>query len=299
MATNTKGKGRIALLLATTPSVLGTTTLPEVELAHRWTIDNAEVFMTRGKAILEKDIVIKSPEFTTNYTPKGVEHSRQSRWRLCINRSARNRRTVLSLEALAHNSNTKVLVSQCRVSFIDSRTSEVKYSKTAPLTELRVNSRFNVEIEPLFDKYFCNGALTIQVDATLLEVSRPNETVNKAYGVPRDSIRSEMHTLFKMSILTDTTIKCGKEEFKVHKAILASQSPLFRKMFETDMKEKKSEVVDLSDYSQPIVSDLVTYLYTGSAPSIGSLAYDLLTVASMYELHRLFVMCENELMMKI
>ena len=123
--------------------------------------------------------------------------------------------------------------------------------------------------------------------------------MNKARKVPMDSIRSEMGSLLTEPVFTDATIRCNDKEFKVHRAILALQSPVFKKMLETDMKEKESEVVDLSDYSEPIVSDLVTYLYTGSAPSIGSLAYDLLTVASMYELHRLFVMCENELMMKI
>ena len=65
------------------------------------------------------------------------------------------------------------------------------------------------------------------------------------------------------------------------------------------MIEEKNEEVNLSEYSVPIVSELVTYFYTGSAPNIGCLASDLLDVAGMYEIRRLIGMCENELMMKI
>ena len=172
--------------------------------------------------------------------------------------------------------------------------------QTKTSTSVTKLDHLDVEIEPFTsESYFCNGALTIQVDATLLEVSRQNEMVKKARGAPMDGIRSEMHTLFKESVLTDVTIKCNNKEFKVHKAVLASQSLVFRKMFETDMIEEKNEEVNLSEYSVPIVSELVTYLYTGSAPNIGCLASDLLDVAGMYEIRRLIRMCENELIMKI
>ena len=307
----------VSLPPAATPLTLSTTTLPKVELSHRWTIDNAEAYLTHGTAILQENIVIRSPEFTANGNVKWTK------WFLCVKRSTKKPdATVLSLEAkIGDTINTKVLVSGCKFSIVDSSTSEVKYFKMAPLTEFYVviretaNSSYrginststsvsklshlDIEIPFTSESYFCNGALTIQVDATLLEVSKQNEMVKKACGVPMDSIRSEMHTLFKESALTDVTIKCSNKEFKVHKAVLASQSLVFRKMFETDMIEKKSDVVNLSEHSVPIVSELVTYLYTGAAPNIGCLASDLLDVAGMYEIRRLIGMCENELIMKI
>ena len=65
---------------AATPSALSTTTLPKVELSHRWTIDNAEAFLTHSTAKLREDIVIKSPEFTAKGDLKGTK------WRLCFKR---------------------------------------------------------------------------------------------------------------------------------------------------------------------------------------------------------------------
>ena len=89
------------------------------------------------------------------------------------------------------------------------------------------------------------------------------------------------------------------EEFKAHKAILASQSPVFRKMLEADMKEKRLGIIEISDpdIKPAVISDLLAYLYTGTAPKMDKLEVvkDLLNVANKYELSHLFAMCENRL----
>ena len=47
------------------------------------------------------------------------------------------------------------------------------------------------------------------------------------------------------------------------------------------------------------MSDLVAYLYTGTASNLQALAKDLLNAANKYELPRLFAMCEKELVLNI
>ena len=93
----------------------------------------------------------------------------------------------------------------------------------------------------------------------------------------------------------DIVIKCGDQEFKAHKAILASQSPVFNRMLETDMKERRENIIKMDCIDPNVVTNLLTYLYTGTAPNLNILARDLLDIATEYELPGLAVMCENEL----
>ncbi len=55
-------------------------------------------------------------------------------------------------------------------------------------------------------------------------------------------------------------------------------------MLETDMKEKQEKVMTISDLDKEVVSDMLTFLYTGSAPNIEVRAKELLNAASKYQL---------------
>ena len=152
------------------------------------------------------------------------------------------------------------------------------------------------------NEFLFNDTLTIQVSATLLCISDPTETTLRVgCDVPANVRGDTMLDLYRDKAFADASIKCRDQVFKVHKAILASQSPVFRKMFEVDMKEKRSGVIEISDpdVSPEVVSDLVTYLYTANAPGIRTQAKELLKVAHLYEISRLLRMCEDELQKSI
>ena len=89
------------------------------------------------------------------------------------------------------------------------------------------------------------------------------------------------------------------EVFKAHKIILASQFPVFKKMLEVDMKEKQEGVITISDIDTEVVSEMLTFIYTGSAPNINVWAKELLNVANKYQFPRLMVMCKDELKKEI
>ena len=61
-----------------------------------------------------------------------------------------------------------------------------------------------------------------------------------------------------------------------NKIILASQSPVFKKMFEIDMKERRSGVIEVPDNTPAVMSDLLAYLYTGTAPHVDTESYSML-----------------------
>ena len=70
-------------------------------------------------------------------------------------------------------------------------------------------------------------------------------------------------------------------------------------MFQVNMKEKNSGIVEISDTQPAVMSDVLVFLYTGEVPHIKTLARELFNAASKYELSCLLVMCENELKMNI
>jgi speckle-type POZ protein len=154
-------------------------------------------------------------------------------------------------------------------------------------------------------KFLCDDTLTIQVDATLFFFANPTTSCINSVSTcttdisPSEIVLTGMKKLYEEKLFTDVTIKCGGKEFKAHKSVLASQSPVFRKMLGTDMKEKRSNCIEISDCYPMVISEMLAFIYTGSAPKIDALAKELLAVASKYELTCLFNVCQKKLLARI
>lgn len=80
--------------------------------------------------------------------------------------------------------------------------------------------------------------------------------------------------------------KNGKQ-FEAHRQILSEASPFFEKLFSSDMKESRDEVVQLH-FTQSQMADILEFIYTGSI-QISNLqkAEDLITAADYLFLERL------------
>lgn len=207
---------------------------------------------------------------------------------------------------------SSVIISDCSFSILNQETDEVLFTVTAPSAECGIGGKkrmvaYNTNnsfksISMKFcnysevSKYVFDDTLVIQVNCTILCYTDPAEALEDGLcSVPLDDIRKELHSLYQEQFLADVTVKCGDEEFKVHKVILASQSPVFKRMFAADMRERSSNVVEISDIEPAVMSDLLAYIYTGNAPNLSRLAKELLNAANKYELPRLFAMCEEKL----
>ena len=135
--------------------------------------------------------------------------------------------------------------------------------------------------------------IIVRVNATVCYCTLPGEpAITEPCMVP---LAEELYILYKDEVFTDVTIVSQGKEFKAHKVVLASQSSVFRKMFEVDMTEKETNMVEMPDISPPVISDLLDFIYTGEAPNIKTLAKELLNIADKYELPKLFSMCQEEL----
>jgi hypothetical protein len=206
---------------------------------------------------------------------------------LKVNKVSRGR--VLVKLCSDTNSSQEVLIRECKFSLLEIINGH-KF-RSSVLADTETGNIITISRELIITRS-SPDALIIEVEATVI------------CELPPDNIREGTQGLYQEGLFTDATIRCvegGGEfrEFKVHKAILASQSAVFKRMFQADMVEKTSGIIEMTDITPAVLSDLVAYLYTGSAPNISTQARELLMVADKYEIHRLLLMCENELTMGI
>ncbi|GAB2289909.1 hypothetical protein Dimus_024208 [Dionaea muscipula] len=80
-----------------------------------------------------------------------------------------------------------------------------------------------------------------------------------------------------------------------NKVVLASRSPVFKAMFENDMKEKISGMIKISDVTCDSLCLFVNYLYTAEVCLDEQIACDLLVLAEKYQVKHLKEHCEKYL----
>lgn len=86
-----------------------------------------------------------------------------------------------------------------------------------------------------------------------------------------------------------------EEPALANKLILMVRSSVFKKMFESGLKEVKSNEVKIPDISSEVGQEMVSYMYTNEAPNVSKMPKDLWVAADKYELPGLKMLCEDEL----
>ena len=286
-------------LASLSPKETGSTSFYKKTLSFRWVINDAANSLTFWE--------LRSPDFSVLLQPATIY---QPTWNSVWHLSLCNKTIHLCQGGNIHNYTERrhrrsidsrtVSIRNCRFYILNPETQKTFYPKDHDERKRMFTIQINNDepmrcmqnyqpIESSLSDYFYKDTLTIQVGADLFFVS------DTGFAIPAHDQCEGAYTLYKSEVLIDTIIKCQGMEFKVHRVILASQSPVFRAMFEADMKEKQSGVIEVSDITPEAMSDLVTYLYTGTAPNLKTLASELLEVAEKYQLPHLLTKCENEL----
>jgi BTB/POZ domain len=89
-------------------------------------------------------------------------------------------------------------------------------------------------------------------------------------------------------------------EFKVHRVILATTSPVFEKMFTNDMEEACSSECIVEDIEPEIFEHLLRFIYGGKLPEdIGDVSMKLYEAAHYYDIEQLKDICEREVGLKL
>ncbi|CAK8681108.1 unnamed protein product [Clavelina lepadiformis] len=82
----------------------------------------------------------------------------------------------------------------------------------------------------------------------------------------------------------DFTIKADDQEFKVHKTVLGVLSPYFRKMFLSDMVEKRQNETSMDGISAEVIRVVIDYIYTGKFEADMDNIYDVVAAADYMQL---------------
>lgn len=155
-----------------------------------------------------------------------------------------------------------------------------------------------------------NGDLNIQV------VMRPPQTalgslkhVGDRPPLRVSSMVEDMQKLRESTTMCDVKLVSDGREFPAHRVVLAACSEVFRNMFTTEMVEKSSDTVNMSDIGIEAVELLLEYVYTREIdkfpqassreklanPDVDSkIIGELFRAARKYELAGLAGMCEAQ-----
>ena len=94
---------------------------------------------------------------------------------------------------------------------------------------------------------------------------------------------------------TDFVIRAGSESYDCHRVILASYSPVFRRMLQCDMKEKSTGMVTIEDTKPDVIKAMLNFIYTGEIDRSASdeAIEDLFIFADMYFIEDLKKACDE------
>ncbi|KAF8787839.1 TD and POZ domain-containing protein 1 [Argiope bruennichi] len=139
------------------------------------------------------------------------------------------------------------------------------------------------------------GCGIISPKTTNVTIEKGNEhRVGKEKNEHPPALVIDMKSMYKDGIFSDMVLRTSTQSFPVHKSILSARSPVFRRMFSSDMKEKNSRHVDITDIDDDTVHRMLLYIYTDSLENLlYESASKLYTAADKYEILSLRNRCSS------
>jgi BTB/POZ domain len=133
-----------------------------------------------------------------------------------------------------------------------------------------------------------NGSLKFNI---VLEIKLPAQL----FGAYND-VATYHARMLENELFCDFKFIVKGKEFKVHRAILASASPVFAKMFTTEMKEGNEKLCNVEDFEPEIFGHLLRFIYGGELPDdIWEVAMKLYDISHYYDIEKLKEICLREL----
>lgn len=254
--------------------------------------------------------------FSKDYVIKGTNGT-STTWMLEVEPDAGDRYShIRNVTIWVHNKNARNLRVKIDVSVLSSpRVRAWTKSKSETLnndSRIEMWSYSTSDVERLL---VGGGDLTIVCDITILGLvatspvdtkeelakrSTVTETHKPTLNKSREILAENLKKFCLSKEMSDVQIKSGDQTFDAHKFMLSAMSPVFSRMLQSEMKEKRSGLVDLGDTNPKVVTELLKFIYTGSCcihdkkpdPQI---VCELLQVADKYELEHLKDLCQYEL----
>ena len=82
----------------------------------------------------------------------------------------------------------------------------------------------------------------------------------------RDQLLERLDALRRKETFCDVTVAVKGKEFKAYKVVLAAASPFFLSLLESDMRERKEQLIEikLEEATASVMEDVLQYIYTGN-----------------------------------
>jgi len=152
-------------------------------------------------------------------------------------------------------------------------------------------------------RYLHHDDLTIFFEITIIgETKKSIEFLNheeRCLALTNSYHQQQLANDYKMLFLSkdssDVIIRCDDKVFDCHKIILASRSPVFKTMLESNMREKNTGEIEIKNMDHEVLEDLLKYIYSGVAPNIDAHSKELFAAADLYQLKKLKELCELKL----
>ncbi|XP_055952842.1 speckle-type POZ protein-like [Argiope bruennichi] len=187
-----------------------------------------------------------------------------------------------------------------RISLTISKDFLIKYREQyLPMNQLTI----------LCEEIFAEGKTTKEIEyvfdsqdnqKVISEAKRTDISFEEYHSEDLTSLKDDLISMFRGSILCDTKIKTGNAIFPAHITVLSARSPVFKSMFTTDMKEKTNHCVDIDDLDDDTVSRMLLFMYSDSLDDLEyESAKNLYYAADKYNIVSLKHRCSNLLKQKI
>ena len=111
------------------------------------------------------------------------------------------------------------------------------------------------------------------------------------------STPNKKEELYEKGLFHDCTLVLGDKNFKVHKIILAAQSPYFERFFSE--APENNQALMIHKYNAASFDDFLRFFYNGSRIRKGSNAVELLQIAHQFEFANLKSVCEENILRKL
>lgn len=120
-------------------------------------------------------------------------------------------------------------------------------------------------------------------------------TKGKTTKYDQSSIKKADLDFFNNKEFSDVVVKCGDERFECHKVFLATNSPVFKAMLTSNMKETNNNEIQIDDIEPEVMTEFLELIYTGKSSNLDKFAMDLFIAADKYQINSLKEICEEAL----
>ncbi|CAL1291024.1 unnamed protein product [Larinioides sclopetarius] len=198
-------------------------------------------------------------------------------------------KSVLRRECQLHLSDDK-LVMLCDFTFFTAVTSEIiGYFWLPPVFQSvvekeKAKEKLASKAENWYDFAKCRVDLAPKREAQCQENSALRTGI----------LKNDFKNLYKQKIYCDIILNAANKSIPCHRVILCSRSPVFKAMFDNQMKEAIKREIDIPDLDGDTLHRLLLYLYSEELEDMNwTIAKKLLYAANKYEIGFLMRECSH------